>query len=111
MEMDEISNPGRRALLQRAACAVSLAPLALAAVLPAPSAAAAAQPLISEQDPAARSVHYVEDASRAKDATSGAHCSNCSLYTAVGGSTQGKCVLFPGKLVKAAGWCSSWSGL
>ncbi|HEX2791870.1 MAG TPA: high-potential iron-sulfur protein [Steroidobacteraceae bacterium] len=106
--MNEPRNPGRRALLRRAALGLSLAPLALCE---APPAAAAALPLISEQDPAAKAVHYVEDASRAKDAASGADCSNCSLYGAAAGAAQGSCSLFPGKLVKAAGWCSSWSGL
>jgi hypothetical protein len=106
--MNEPSNPGRRALLQRAALGLSLAPLALAA---APAAAASSLPLLSEQDPAAKAVHYVEDASRAKGASSGAECSNCSIYSAAAGATQGTCTLFPGKLVKAAGWCGSWSGL
>jgi hypothetical protein len=106
--MNELRNPGRRALLQRAALGLSLAPLALREAAP---AAAAGPPLISEQDPAAKAVHYVENASRAKGAASGADCSSCSLYGAADGATQGTCTLFPGKLVKAAGWCSSWSGL
>ena len=66
--MNEPSNPGRRALLQRAALGLSLAPLAAAA----PAAAASSLPLLSEQDPAAKAVHYVDDASRAKGASSGA---------------------------------------
>ena len=106
--MNEPGNPGRRALLRRAALGLSLAPLVLSERSP---AAAAPPPLISEQDPAAQAVHYVEDASRAKGASSGADCSNCSLYGAAAGAAQGTCSLFPGKLVKAAGWCSSWSGL
>jgi High potential iron-sulfur protein len=107
--MNDLSSPGRRALLRRAALGLSIAPLALAA---APAAPAANLPLISEQDPAAKAVHYVEDASRSKAATaSGANCSNCSLYSAAAGAAQGSCTLFAGKLVKAAGWCSSWSGL
>jgi hypothetical protein len=76
-----------------------------------PAALATDLPLISEQDPAAKAVHYVEDASRPKAAASGADCSSCSLYSAAGGATQGTCTLFPDKLVKAAAWCSSWSGL
>lgn len=60
--MDELRNPDRRALLQRAALGLSLVLLALAEV---PAALAADLPLISEQDPAAKAVHYVEDASRA----------------------------------------------
>jgi hypothetical protein len=105
--MNEPSNAARRALLKQAALGLSIAPLALGR---APAALGAALPLISEQDPAARAVHYVEDASRAKNAAAGADCSNCSLYGATG-SAQGTCTLFPAKLVKAAGWCSSWSGL
>ena len=105
--MNQPSNPSRRALLQQAAVGLSLTSLALARYTP---ALAAAPALISEQDPAAKAERYVDDASRAKDAQSGADCSNCSLYSAAG-ATQGGCTLFPGKLVKAAGWCSSWSGL
>jgi hypothetical protein len=90
----------RRVLLQRIALGLSLTSLARAA----PPA------LLREQDPEAKAVHYVEDASRAKDAPPGASCSNCSIYAALN-DTQGSCTLFKDKLVKAAGWCSSWSGL
>jgi hypothetical protein len=107
--MKELSNPGRRALLRRAVLGLSLAPLVLGESSPA--AAPAQLPLVSEQDPAAKALHYVADASRAKAASSGAECSNCSLYSAADGAAQGSCSLFPGKLVTAAGWCSSWSGL
>ncbi|HEX4025530.1 MAG TPA: high-potential iron-sulfur protein [Steroidobacteraceae bacterium] len=78
---------------------------------PARAAPAAARlPPLRESDPAARAVHYVTDARRAAGAQSGAACSNCSIYGTVS-ATEGSCTLFPGKLVKAAGWCSSWSGL
>ena len=107
--MHELSSASRRALLKRAALGLSLAPVA-AAIASAAAAPPAALPLISEQDPAAKAVHYVEDASRAKGAASGADCSSCSIYSAAD-SSKGTCSLFPGKLVKAAGWCSSWSGL
>jgi hypothetical protein len=106
--MNELRNPGRRVLLRRAALGLSLPALLLGETSP---RAQAQLPLISEQDPAAKAVHYVADASHAKAAASGADCSNCSLYGAAGGAAQGTCSLFPGKLVKAAGWCSSWSGL
>jgi hypothetical protein len=105
--MDELNNPGRRVLLKRAALGLSIAPLALAGT---PAALGASPPLITEQDPAAVAVHYVEDASRAQGAAAGADCSNCSIYGAAG-ADQGTCTLFPGKLVKAAGWCNAWSGL
>lgn len=69
----------------------------------------AAQALLSPADPAARAVKYVEDAKRAPEAGKGNNCANCALYQGVTGSTQGSCQLFPGKDVKAAGWCSSWA--
>ena len=53
----------------------------------------------------------MEDASKSKDAQPGADCSNCVLYKGPPGSAQGPCKLFEGKLVKSAGWCSSWSDL
>jgi len=94
-------------MLRRVAMGLSLMPLALSK---SSRARAAGMPLLSEKEPAAQAVHYVEDASRAKDAQAGANCSNCSIYSATG-DTQGSCTLFKDKLVKAAGWCSSWSGL
>jgi len=105
--LGDLSNPQRRALLKQAALGLSMAPLGLAAT---PVALGARPPLITEQDPAAKAVHYVEDASRAKGAEAGADCSNCSIYGAAG-TDRGTCTLFPGKLVKAAGWCTAWSGL
>ena len=100
-EPKDILNAARRGLLTRVAAGLSLSSTVLAADAP----------LLSEQDPKAKAVHYVEDAARAKEAQSGANCSNCSIYSAPDGASVGKCTLFPGKLVKAAGWCSSWSGL
>lgn len=92
----------RRQLLQRLALAIPLAPLlsmrrAHGATLLAPNA------------PEAKAVQYVEDAKSAKAATPGSSCANCALYQGASGSVQGPCQLFPGKDVKAAGWCSSWA--
>ncbi|HEY3729981.1 MAG TPA: high-potential iron-sulfur protein [Steroidobacteraceae bacterium] len=101
--MSAPESPERRVLLQRLAVGLSL-------LLDERVAQGAAAALISEQDPAAKAVQYVEDAKRAKGAESGADCSNCSLYGSAG-ADRGSCSLFPGKLVKAAGWCSKWSGL
>jgi hypothetical protein len=39
-------------------------------------------------------------------------CSNCQLYSPSGkkdGDDVGKCTVIPGKVVKAAGYCNSWS--
>jgi hypothetical protein len=105
--MEELDDPLRRVLLGRTGAALALAPL-LALTR---GARGADLPLVSEQDPAAKAVQYVEDASRAKGATSGATCASCSLYSAQGDAPAGACTLFPGKLVKAAGWCNAWSSL
>jgi len=93
----------RRYLLQRLALAVSLAPLAVSV------RRAGAATLLAPTAPEAKAVLYVEDAKSAKGATAGSTCANCALYQGASGSTQGPCQLFPGKDVKAAGWCSSWA--
>jgi hypothetical protein len=99
--MSDITNPARRTMLRKLALGLSLTPMAFAAEAP----------LLSENDPAAKALEYVADAKRAKTASPGALCSNCSVYSGADGAAQGTCTLFPGKLVKAAGWCKSWSGL
>jgi hypothetical protein len=101
--MSQRTDVARRILLKNLAIGLSLAPLA--------ESGAADAPFLTEDDPAARAVQYVEDASRAKDAQPGANCANCIQYKPGAGEGQGACKLFPGKLVKAAGWCSAWSDL
>jgi hypothetical protein len=103
LAMNVLANPARRTLLKNLSIGLSLAPLAAAAN-------SAEVPLLSETDPA-KAVQYVADASNAKEAQSGANCSNCSIYGGSSGNPQGSCTLFPGKLVKAAGWCNAWSNM
>jgi hypothetical protein len=69
---------------------------------------AAGDPLLKPDDPAARKLKYIEDASKAKEAA-GNKCANCALYQGSNSSPEGPCQLFPGKEVKAAGWCTSWA--
>jgi hypothetical protein len=94
----------RRQLLQRLALGVPLAALGMK-----PLARAAAAPLLEVTSPEARAVKYVEEAAKASGATPGSTCANCALYQGADGSKQGPCQIFPGKDVKAAGWCSSWA--
>jgi hypothetical protein len=104
--MSQPPKASRRAILQQVAVGLSI--VSGGALT---SAARAADTPLSEQDPDAKKVQYVENASRVKEAqSSGQTCANCSVYTAQG-DTQGTCGLFKGKLVKAAGWCNAWSGL
>jgi High potential iron-sulfur protein len=96
----------RRRLLQRVALGLSVAPMAAG---PLRTALAAPAPLLPVSAPEAKAVKYVEDARTAKDAQPGNNCANCGLYQGAEGSTQGPCQLFPGKDVKAAGWCNKWA--
>ncbi len=73
------------------------------------SSTAADAPLISENDPAAKAVKYVDDAKKAKAAAPGNTCANCGLYQGKEGAKIGPCQILPGKSVTAAGWCSSWA--
>ena len=71
-------------------------------------ARAADLPHVTESDPTAKALGYVEDASTTKDAKrkAGDTCTNCQFYS--GGPTgYGPCQLFPGKSVSAKGWCVS----
>jgi hypothetical protein len=96
----------RRRLLQRFILGFPAAALALTR---APEARAADLPLLSPGAPEAKKVHYVEDAAHDKRAPQGATCANCALYQGAAGSAEGACQLFPGRDVKAKGWCSSWA--
>lgn len=103
--MSPLRSPGRRRLLQALGLAM---PLGLIGLRPDARAAAAA-PLLDAAAPEAQAVKYVEDAAHASGVTPGSTCANCALYQGAEGSKQGPCQIFPGKDVKAAGWCSSWA--
>lgn len=71
-------------------------------------AQAADLPAVTEADPTAKALDYVEDAAASKNAKykAGDDCANCMFYS--GGPTgRGPCQLFPGKSVNAKGWCVS----
>lgn len=104
--MSDLRSPERRRLLQRLALGVSLAALRMQ---PGARAASAAAPLLDAASPEARAVKYVEDATRANGATPGSSCATCALYQGAEGSQQGACQIFPGREVKATGWCTSWA--
>jgi hypothetical protein len=95
----------RRGFLRKWLVGAAVAPVALSRVS---VSVAADQPLLSPDDPAASKVKYTEDAGKDKDAK-GNKCATCGLYEGAYNSTQGPCQIFPDKLVKAAGWCTSWA--
>ena len=71
-------------------------------------ARAADLPPVTEADPTAKALGYVEDASKTTNAKhkAGDDCTNCQFYSG-GPSGRGPCQLFPGKSVNAKGWCVS----
>lgn len=98
----------RRQLLQGALAGLAAVP---AATLIAREAGAAE--LLSESDATAKSLAYVADASKVDAKTNptykpGQKCLNCIQYTGKAGAADGPCNIFPGKLVKANGWCKVW---
>lgn len=103
-------DPSRRDFVRRSLVGTVLAPFAgLWGESRAAQTGAVELPLLSPDDPAAQKVKYTEDASKAKAASKDNKCANCALYEGTYNSTQGPCQIFPGKHVKAAGWCSSWT--
>ena len=79
-------------------------------------AAAEAQdlPHLTEDDPTAKALKYVADATKASRAdklgvAAGQQlCSNCQFVQAPAGAWR-PCQLFPGKAVAEKGWCMSWA--
>jgi hypothetical protein len=91
---------------------IRIVPLAGAAWLVAAPAHAA--PAVDEADAQAKTLGYVNDASkvdkaRFKQFAAGQRCGGCGLYQGAAGSAAGPCPIFPGKEVKAAGWCSAYA--
>ena len=103
--MSTVDRLSRRHLLQTLTLGTSL--LAVAAHEPARAAADA--PLLNPEEKDAKAVKYVEDATKAQRAIPDSTCGNCAVYQGKVGAPTGPCQIFPGKLVKAAGWCSSWA--
>ena len=104
--MTEVIDVVRRRLLRQVTIGAALMPIA---AMPVRVALAADLPLVTADDPTAKALKYVTDASKASAAKPGSKCANCNLYKGAAGSAQGNCLLFPGKAVKATGWCASWT--
>jgi hypothetical protein len=103
--MNEVVDEFRRRLLKNVTLGLVLIPITGGLT----AARAADAPLVAADDPTAKALKYVGDASKAADAKPGSKCANCTLYQGAAGSAQGACLLFPGKSVKSTGWCSSWT--
>jgi High potential iron-sulfur protein len=98
----------RRSLLESLTTAA-----AAAAIFRGGKARAADLPHLDVKDPAAVALGYVEnaaqvDAKKYPTYVKGSRCDNCLLLQGSSGAYR-PCNLFAGKLVSAAGWCTSWS--
>ena len=65
---------------------------------------------VDPASPQAKSLHYVEDASKATDPKHkpDQFCHNCQMFQAGANEPWGPCVLFGGNLVANKGWCNAW---
>jgi hypothetical protein len=73
----------------------------------------AALPPLDPKDPQALTLGYVEDTTKVDATANPAHavsqnCANCQQFLGNPSDAGGGCVLFPGKGVRAAGWCKVW---
>jgi hypothetical protein len=107
--MSKLTSISRRRVLLTGALASAAAVLG--------RSAAASEVRLEESNPQALALGYFEDAAEVdvtrwpKKAQPGGDtqlCSNCVLYSA-SPDGWGGCTIFPGKLVKGAGWCNAWA--
>ena len=104
MSHDE-SNESRRRFLKLAA-GTTAAAMVMGGL---PRLARAADlPHLTDADPTAKALGYVDDASKTTNPRhkAGDDCANCQFYSG-GPAGYGPCALFPGKAVSAKGWCMS----
>jgi hypothetical protein len=104
----------RRALINRVGATFGLGAALRVTGAFGDAAPGAAAPHLSPSDPAAVKVSYIEEAGHLDVKThpnyvAGSLCDNCLLLQGKPGNTYRPCTLFPGKLVKISGWCSSWT--
>lgn len=71
-------------------------------------------PKVAEDDPQAKSLAYVEDATSINTDEqprykAGQACANCALYQGKATDEWAGCSIFPGKLVRGTGWCNVYA--
>jgi hypothetical protein len=81
----------------------------LSSVLPASRAPAAEAPLVTEDDPTAKGLKYVHDASKSERPDASQFCHNCRYFKGAADAEQAPCEIFGGKAVKCKGWCNVWA--
>ena len=94
--------------------AVTTAAIAPATGVLQPARAAAPPSPIDVNDPTAKALGYVADATKVDTKANptfkpGQHCANCIQFQGKPTDKQAACPIFLGKLVSATGWCKVWA--
>ncbi|MDX1569774.1 MAG: high-potential iron-sulfur protein [Xanthomonadales bacterium] len=71
-------------------------------------------PKLEESDAQASALGYHHDAAKVDTSEypvyqEGSQCANCMLFQGAADAEWGPCGIFPGKQVKASGWCTAWA--
>jgi hypothetical protein len=98
---------------RRAVFATALAGVAAIPVMSLKSANAQTLPQVAVDDPQAKALGYVLDATKVDPKARptykpGQDCANCLQIQGKNGDAYRPCNLFPGKVVAAKGWCMAW---
>jgi anaerobic selenocysteine-containing dehydrogenase len=91
----------------------SISQIAAVSVVGLPLASQAAAAKVDEKDPQAAGLGYKDDTKQVDKKKFPTHdvsqtCGNCQLYQG-GSAASGPCLIFSGKAVEAAGWCSAYT--
>jgi High potential iron-sulfur protein len=78
------------------------------------NAAAAGLPPLDPNDPTAKALGFVADASKVDSKThptfkSGQKCGTCAQFQGKAGDAAAACTIFAGKSVPEGGWCQVWA--
>jgi hypothetical protein len=78
------------------------------------NAAAAALPPLDPNDPTAKALGFVNDATKIDSKTqptfkAGQKCSTCAQFQGKATDATAACTIFAGKSVPAGGWCQVWA--
>lgn len=103
-----MSSPSRRRFLQSTFGTVAAAVLLGSR----PADADDALPLLSEDNPTAKALGYVDDVDKVPASEPllkpNAICANCLHYKGAETDPVAPCALFPGTSVPARAWCKAW---
>jgi hypothetical protein len=78
------------------------------------SAAAASLPALDPNDPTAKALGFVNDATKVDTKThptfkAGQKCGTCAQFQGKAGDATAACTIFAGKSVPQGGWCQVWA--